>query len=172
MTSTQPVADAILPGDFQTEAEFVRAEHIRRGAYGPSPFTRDLDLDLETLIEGCRARLALLLEDESFRVIGDRTLISHETVRRHLRYGTIGFRFVLMATRAYGLSAEWVLFGTGPRFLRDVKGAVVGESTLTELQEAVAVRTSILEHQVRELHDRLLGEPNENPAAVDAESDS
>jgi len=153
--STPANPDPLPQGAFRAEAEHVREEQLRRGVCGPPPFTRDLDADAEVLIEGCRKRLKLLRRDESIRDISERTLTNRETTRRYMASGDPGLCFVIMAVRAYGLSAEWVLFGTGPPRLRDVTGEILCERSLAELQQAVVVRTGHLEREVHELHKRV-----------------
>jgi hypothetical protein len=51
----------------------------------------------------------------TLREIGDRTATHPETVRRYLTSGSPSAMFLALFCRAFGVSADWVLSGKGPR---------------------------------------------------------
>jgi hypothetical protein len=59
------------------------------------------------------SRLQVAAGNRNFRVIADLTECHPETVRRYLRKGKPSAYFIARMCRAFTVSSEWVLWGTG-----------------------------------------------------------
>jgi hypothetical protein len=60
-------------------------------------------------------RIADVLGETSYRQAAEITGVSHETIRRMVLGSNIGLGAVAAFCRGFEVSAEWLLFGTGPR---------------------------------------------------------
>lgn len=74
-------------------------------------------MPFETLPE--RLRIAVG-SDQSFRQIAERVGMHPETVRRYMHGSSIPAEFVVRICQEYGVSANWLLLGAGPRSIQPV----------------------------------------------------
>lgn len=60
-------------------------------------------------------RFRLVVGDATFREVGKATGTHPENARRYLSGGSVGLKFLRSFARAYNVSADWLLEGTGPQ---------------------------------------------------------
>ena len=80
------------------------------GLARPEPAPRRAD----RWVIGLRQRLRRVAGDRSYRQIGSATNTHPETVRRYLTGGLPCVRFITAFCEAYGINANWLLFGEEP----------------------------------------------------------
>ncbi|MBX3356959.1 MAG: helix-turn-helix transcriptional regulator [Phycisphaeraceae bacterium] len=61
-----------------------------------------------------RTRMTALIESKSRREIARATGVSTETLRRYLRGDSPSCEFVMALCEEFGVSAHWLMFGSGP----------------------------------------------------------
>ncbi len=94
-------------------------------------------------------RLRALAGHDSCREIGERTRTHPETVRRYLVGGKPSVEFVRAFADAYGVCADWLLFGTGAVRRRDQLETVLKEATLGQLMRSLSDRFALIEETLQ-----------------------
>jgi len=136
---------------FYRESVAVRAERERSGAHGPSPLQRDLDVDPDELVARCFRRCRQISDENSVRFVASRAGVNHETARRYIQgdaITAIALKLIIGVVREFGLSADWLLFGTGPVFLKDLPDSMLKERSSAELLSSLAKRIGAIEREI------------------------
>lgn len=133
------------------ESAAVRAERERSGGHGPPPLRRDLDADPDELVAGCFQRCRRIADESSVRFVASRAGVNHETARRYIHGDAntaTALKLIIGVVREFGLSAEWLLFGTGPVFLKDLPDSMLKERSSAELLSSLARRIGAIEREI------------------------
>ncbi len=94
-------------------------------------------------------RIRALVGHDSCREIGERTDTHPETVRRYLLSGKPSVEFVRAFADAYGVCADWLLFGTGAIRRRDQLEAALKDATLGQLMRSLSDRFALIEETLQ-----------------------
>lgn len=87
---------------------------------------------------GLHDRLKIVAGDRTYRHLSELTGTHHETVRRYMQGQSPGVEYLTALCVALGISAEWLLTGTGPMRRADVKAHALGEANASDLLGAMA----------------------------------
>ena len=121
-----------------------KQEHNGRDRFGPSsslPLLRDQDLTVADLLSFCAERLGEISAEVGEAEMAERTGAGAEAVRRFVAgESEPGLGFIIALCREYGLSAEWLLFGVGPRDLRDVPAHAIETACSRTLIKALSAQ--------------------------------
>ncbi len=93
---------------------------------------------MKVMQEGLHERLAIAVENRSYRQIGDLTGTHPETVRRYMQGQAPSAEFLAGVCTSMGISAEWLLLGKGPQLTADIRGHALSEASAADLLTAIS----------------------------------
>lgn len=114
----------------------------------PLKLSHQIDETIKTLPQTLRDRMRVAVGSATCREVGLRTKTHPETVRRYLGTGTASVEFIRALIQSYGLSADWLLFGTGCVKRSEVLENTLRSATLNELMRAVGEKLSRVEDTI------------------------
>lgn len=98
------------------------------------------DLESEGPEQAMARRMRTIVGETPLRQIAAMTNFAAETVRRYMNSGRPSVRFLQELCRAKQESADWLLFGKGPRSSQEIHIENLKRATVDELQRELRIR--------------------------------
>lgn len=107
-------------------------------------------------------RLASAAQGLSYRRLAKLTNVHPETARRYMQGQSPSVEFITAFCEQLGVSAEWLLHGTGPMKTEQVRGDALRHSSVAELLAALGQTLDRLSDRVAHLESHAHSHPHEH----------